>query len=80
MTFSEDETLKQLIRLNTGALKTISGVWPSAQKVLPQLKDVARNIFSSQKSAAEKGFWDTFADDEMRNLVEDENISGFQLT
>lgn len=76
---SQDEALKQQIRLQTGALKTIASVWPSAQKAQQQVKSVAQEIFSSRKLAAEEGFWNTFtADEMMRSLVEDENIiNGF---
>ncbi len=79
---SQDEALKQQIRLQTGALKTIATVWPSAREVQSQVKDVAREVYHSHKLAADAGFWNTFTSDEMmRRLVEDENIiEGFQLS
>lgn len=78
---SQDENLKQQIRLNTGALKTISDVWPSAHKVQHQIKGVAQEVFTSRKAAAEEGFWNTFTDDEMlQSMIEDQAIiSGFHL-
>lgn len=79
---SQDDNLKQQIRLNTGALKTISEVWPSAARVGFQVKGVAQEVFASRKAAADDGFWSSFTNEEMmRSIVEDEEIiSGFQLT
>jgi hypothetical protein len=78
---SQDEHLKQQIRLNTGALKTLAEVWPSATRVGVQVKGVAQDVFASRKLAAEEGYWGTFTNEEvMRSLVEDEVIiNGIQL-
>ncbi|SPO01650.1 related to Zn(II)2Cys6 transcriptional activator [Cephalotrichum gorgonifer] len=79
---SQDEALKQRIRLYTGAQKAMAAVWPSAQKVQKQVKDVAQEVFSSRRLAAEEGFWNRFTEDDMMSsLAEDEIIiNGFQLT
>ena len=71
----QDETLKQQIRLQTGALKSIATVWPSARKVQSQVKDVAKEVYYSHKLAASEGFWNTSTSDEMMmRLAEDENM------
>lgn len=71
----QDEALKQQIRLQTGALKSIATVWPSAHKVQLQVKDVAKEVYYSHRLAAGGGFWNTFTNDEMMmRLVEDENM------
>lgn len=77
-----DENLKQQMRLNTGALKSLAEVWPSAAIVAKQVKGVAQEVFASRKLAASEGFWGTLSDEEMvRSMIEDEVIiSGFQLT
>jgi len=79
---SYDENLKQHVRLNTGALKSLAETWPSATRVSKQVKGVAQEVFASRKLAASEGFWGTLTEDEMmRSLVEDEGIiSNFQLT
>ena len=71
----QDEALKQQIRLQTGALKSIATVWPSARRVQSQVKDVAKELYYSHKLAAGGGFWNTSTSDEiMMRLVEDENM------
>lgn len=79
---SFDENLKQQIRLNTGALKSLAEAWPSATRVSKQVKGVAQEVFASRKLAASEGFWGALTEDEMmRSLIEDEGIiSNFQLT
>jgi hypothetical protein len=79
---SYDENLKQHIRLNTGALKSLAEAWPSATRVSKQVKGVAQDVFASRKLAASEGFWGTLTEDEMmRSLIEDEGIiNNFQLT
>jgi hypothetical protein len=78
---SQDGHLKQQIRLNTGALRSLSEVWPSARKVGAQVKGVAQEVFTNRKLAAEEGFWRSFTHEEMMtSLVGDEVIiNGIQL-
>jgi hypothetical protein len=79
---SQDEHLKQQIRLNTGALKSLAEVWPSATRVGNQVKGVAQGVFASRKLAAEEGFWGNFSEEEIvRSMIEDEVIiNGIQMT
>lgn len=70
-----DDDLKQQLRLNTGALKTLWQVWPSAGQAFGQVKGVAQEIFRVKKEQAEIGFWASFTHDElMRSVVEDQSI------
>lgn len=75
MPYMQDDDLKQQLRLNTGALKTLWQVWPSAGKAFGQVKGVAQEIFSAKKLAVENGYWVNFPqEDVMRVMVEDQNI------
>lgn len=75
MSFYQDDDLKQQLRLNTGALKTLWQVWPSAGKAFGQVKGVAQEIFTAKKHQAEIGFWSNFTNEEvMRNMIEDQTI------
>jgi len=70
-----DDDLKQQLRLNTGALKTLWQIWPSAGKAFGQVKGVAQEMYAVKKQAAEVGYWTTLTDDEvMRSLIEDQGI------
>ncbi|KUJ23015.1 uncharacterized protein LY89DRAFT_635115 [Mollisia scopiformis] len=70
-----DDDLKQQLRLNTGALKSLWQIWPSAGKAFDQVKGVAREIYANKKHAAEVGFWSNLSDDEvMRSMIEDQTI------
>jgi hypothetical protein len=72
---SQDDNLKQQIKLNTGALKTIAEVWPGASRVGFQVKGVAQEVFASRKAAADDGFWNSFTDEEMmRSTIVDKAI------
>ena len=70
-----DQDLKQQLRLNTGALKTLQQIWPSAGNAFGQVKGVAQGIFSAKKHAAEVGYWtNNFTNDEvMQYMIEDQN-------
>lgn len=78
----QDEALKQTIRLQSGALKTIAHVWPSAQKAQQQVTSVAQEVFHSRKQVAEGGSWNGSGADEMvTSLVDYESIMNeFRLT
>jgi hypothetical protein len=73
---NHDDDIKQQLRLDTGALKTLWQVWPSAGKAFGQVKGVAQEIYAAKKQAAEIGYWASFTDDEvMRSMIEDQSIS-----
>lgn len=82
MPLTYDENLKQQIRLNTGALKSLAEAWPTATRVAKQVKGVAQEVYASRKLAASEGFWGVLSEEEMmRSIIEDEGIiNGFQLT
>ena len=72
-----DDDLKQQLRLNTGALKSLWQVWPSAGQAFGQVKGVAQEIYAAKKQAAVNGFgdWTPFSEEEvMRSMIEDQNI------
>ena len=70
-----DGELKQQLRLNTGALKTLWQVWPSAGKAFGQVKGVAQEMYAAKKQAAEVGYWTSLTTDEvMKSLVNDQGI------
>jgi hypothetical protein len=72
---SFDEDLKQQIRLDTGALKSLAEVWPSATRSFKQVKGVAQEVFASRKLAASEGYWGTLTEEEMmRSIIDDEGI------
>lgn len=75
MSIIRDDDLKQQLRLNTGALKTLWQVWPSAGKAFGQVKGVAQEIYAAKKQAAEVGLWANLTDEEvMRSMIEDQSI------
>jgi hypothetical protein len=75
MPLMRDDDLKQQLRLNTGALKTLWQVWPSAGMAFGQVKGVAQEIYAGKKQAAEVGFWASLTDEEvMRSMIEDRSI------
>jgi len=69
-----DEDLKQQLRLNTGALKTLWQIWPSAGMAFGQVKSVAQEIFSAKQRAAEVGYWiNNFTNEEVTQyMIEDQ--------
>lgn len=75
MPLTRDDDLKQQLRLNNGALKTLWQVWPAAGKAFGQVKGVAQEIYAAKKQAAEEGFWTNLSDEEvMRSMIEDQGI------
>lgn len=75
MPLMRDEDLKQQLRLNTGALKTLWQVWPAAGKAFGQVKGVAQEIYAVKKQAAEVGYWANLPEDEViRSMIEDQSI------
>lgn len=72
---SYDDDLKQQLRLNTGALKTLWQIWPSAGKAFGQVKGVAQEMFAAKRQAAEVGYWSALTDAEvMQSMMEDQSI------
>ena len=72
---SQDEDLKQQLKLSTGALKMLREVWPCAEKSWGQVKGVVNEIFKAKKAAAEVIFWSNLMDEEaMRTTIEDEGM------
>jgi len=70
-----DDDLKQQLRLNTGALKTLWQVWPSAGQAFGQVKGVAQEIFTLKKQQAEIGFWTDFSNEEvLQSIAEGQTI------
>lgn len=75
MPLVHDDDLKQQLRLNTGALKTLWQVWPSAGMAFGQVKGVAQEIYAAKKQAAEVGFWSNLTEEDvMRSMIEDQTI------
>lgn len=74
---SSEQELKEQIRLNAGALKAISDVWPSARLGYRQVTRAGQMIYASRKDAAGDVFWrDFMQDDIMAGLLEDDPLSG----
>ncbi|RDL34305.1 uncharacterized protein BP5553_07433 [Venustampulla echinocandica] len=62
---AQDHDLKQQIRINTGALKAVASLWPSAGIGLKQVTMVAQNIYANRKDAAGEKFWRDFIEDDL---------------
>lgn len=70
-----DGDIKQQLRLNIGAFKSLSQIWPSAGKAFGQVKGVAQEIHAAKKAAFENGLWTDLSQDEiMSGLIEDDRI------
>jgi hypothetical protein len=65
---SPDQDLKQNIRMNAGALKSVAPFWPTAELGLQQVTNVAQKIFAIRKDVAGEAFW--------RDLLDDDFIGG----
>lgn len=72
----DEEDLRQLIRLNIGALNRLSEVWKAANTASGQVKGVAQEIYRAKKAQQiNPAFWVGFTQDEMINsLNTDEGI------
>jgi hypothetical protein len=70
----QDDDLKQQLKLNTGALKTLWQVWPSAGPAFGQVKGVAGEIFRVKREQVESGYWTQWSQEEvMRGMIEDQS-------
>ena len=67
--------------MNIGALKAMAEIWPLAGMVLDQVTRVSQEIFTTRKTAADMGLWNSLtADDIMRSFISDDGATdGFQL-
>ena len=73
MPLTYDDDLKQQLRLNTGALRTLWQVWPAAGKAFSQVKGVAQDMYAAKKQAVEVGYWSSLTDEEvMKTLIDDQ--------
>ncbi|KAF7924984.1 uncharacterized protein EAE98_007072 [Botrytis deweyae] len=68
-----DDDLKQQLKLNTGALKTLWQVWPSAGRAFGQVKGVASEIWQRKKEVVERGWWGEAGEEGfIRNMQEEQ--------
>ncbi|TVY46159.1 DASH complex subunit [Lachnellula occidentalis] len=75
MPITQDDDLRQQLRLNTGALKTLWQVWPSAGRAFGQVKGVAQDIFAAKKRTLENGYWPNLTEEDiMQNIIQDQSI------
>ncbi|KAI8951661.1 hypothetical protein F4801DRAFT_278704 [Xylaria longipes] len=72
----DEEDLRSQIRLNIGALNTLSGVWRAAGTAGAQVKGVAQEIYRSRKAQQNSPhFWAEFTEQErMRSIAADNSI------
>ncbi|KAI0016301.1 N-terminal binuclear Zn cluster-containing/DNA binding domain-containing protein [Xylariomycetidae sp. FL0641] len=72
----DEDDLRQLIRLNIGALNQLSKVWSSAGRVSAQVKGVAQEIYRDKKAQQNNpSFWVGFTQEEiMGSMAADEGI------
>ncbi|KAK0127352.1 hypothetical protein ONS96_006901 [Cadophora gregata f. sp. sojae] len=65
---AEDDTLKEEIRMNVGALRAMRAVWPSAQTAFSQVTVATQKVFEMRKDAVGEVFW--------RDLIGEGNADG----
>lgn len=72
----DEEDLRSQIRLNIGALNTLSGVWRAAATAGAQVKGVAQEIYQSRKAQQNSPqFWAEYTEQErMRSIAADNGI------
>jgi hypothetical protein len=74
---NNDDDLRQLIRLNIGALNKLSTVWSAAARASGQVRGVAQEIYRSKKAAQQTNaqFYVGFTQDEIiSSMAADETI------
>ncbi|KAI1844917.1 hypothetical protein JX265_009543 [Neoarthrinium moseri] len=72
-----DDDLRQLIRLNIGALNKLSSVWSAAGRASGQVKGVAQEIYRTKKAAQQNNasFWVGYTQEEIiSSMSADESI------
>jgi hypothetical protein len=74
--FIHDDDLKQQLRLNTGALKSLCQIWPSASRAFEQVKGVAHKIYAAKRQAAAFGFgdWTNFNREDVMHSMKKDHI------
>ena len=66
-----DQDLRQLIRMNAGALKKVTPMFPAAKLVFNQVTKVAQNIYANRKDSMSEVFWQEFVEEDfMSSLLE----------
>lgn len=72
----DDDDLRQLIRLNIGALNQLSSVWNAAANASRQVKGVAQELYQSKKvQQSNTTFWVGFTQEEIvSSIATDESI------
>lgn len=73
-----DDDLRQLIRLNIGALGQLSAVWGAAQKARDSVQGVARDIYQAKKQQQmSSAYWTGFSEEEVvSTIAADDTIIG----
>ncbi|EOD43637.1 putative c6 zinc finger domain-containing protein [Neofusicoccum parvum UCRNP2] len=64
-----DAALKELIRLNMGALKNLAGQWPLARTAAGQVRGVAGELFRAKKEV--RRLWNEVAAEDILRMIED---------
>lgn len=64
-----DAALKELIRLNMGALKNLAAQWPLARTVAGQVRGVAGELFRAKKEV--RRLWNEVAAEDILRMIED---------
>lgn len=73
----DDDDLRQQIRLNIGALNTLSEVWGAADRARGQVKGVAQEIYrgKKQQQLLNPHYWTGYTQEEMlESIVADDTI------
>jgi len=66
-----DDDIKQLLKLNTGALKNIATVWEGAGMALGHIQGVAQEFLVEKKRAY--AYWNSLMEEEvMRTMINEE--------
>lgn len=66
---NDDATLKELIRLNMGALKDLAARWPLARTAAGQVRGVAGELFRAKREV--RRLWNEGAAEDILWLIED---------
>lgn len=66
----DDDDLRQLLRLNIGALSELSHVWPAADRARGQVRSVATEIYQAKKQVqATPHFWLGLTTDQVSSSI-----------
>ncbi|KAF4123202.1 Fungal Zn(2)-Cys(6) binuclear cluster domain [Geosmithia morbida] len=78
----DDDDLRQLLRLNIGALSELSHVWPAADRARTQVRSVASEIYLAKKKVqATPHFWTGLTSDQVSSSIaaDDDIIEGMDF-